>query len=108
VVLSILLATLSKPSAVIFPGVIAVYEISKRKKEVITFFKCHWIFLISLLILSAIFTFILMKVMFEAGGIKHYKGIASQVTFWFAFMCSCKTLGFFFSRSITRQLILSW
>jgi len=74
VVLSILLATLSKPSAVIFPGVIAVYEISKRKKEVITFFKCHWIFLISLLILSAIFTFILMKVMFEAGGIKHYKG----------------------------------
>jgi tetratricopeptide (TPR) repeat protein len=74
VVLSILLATLSKPSAVIFPGVIAVYEISKRKKEVIPFFKRHWVFLISLLILSAIFTFILMKVMFEAGGIKHYKG----------------------------------
>jgi len=74
VVLSILLATLSKPSAVIFPAVIAVYEISKRKREVITFFKCHWVFLISLLILSAIFTFILMKVMFEAGGIKHYKG----------------------------------
>jgi len=74
VVLSILLATLSKPSAVIFPGVIAVYEISKRKKEVIPFFKRHWLFLISLLILSAIFTFILMKVMFEAGGIKHYKG----------------------------------
>ena len=74
VVLSILLATLSKPSAVIFPGVIAVYEISKRKKGVITFFKRHWVFLISLLILSAIFTFILLKVMFEAGGIKHYKG----------------------------------
>jgi tetratricopeptide (TPR) repeat protein len=74
VVLSILLATLSKPSAVIFPGVIAVYEISKRKKEVIPFFKRHWIFLVSLLILSAVFTFILMKVMFEAGGIKHYKG----------------------------------
>jgi protein O-mannosyl-transferase len=74
VVLSILLATLSKPSAVIFPGVIAVYEISKRKKEVVTFFKRHWVFLILLLILSTIFTFILMKVMLEAGGIKHYKG----------------------------------
>ncbi|MGA2515132.1 MAG: hypothetical protein ABSG44_01135 [Thermodesulfobacteriota bacterium] len=74
VVLSILLATLSKPSAVVFPGVIAVYEISKRKKEVVTFFKRHWVFLILLLILSTIFTFILMKVMLEAGGIKHYKG----------------------------------
>ncbi len=74
VVLSILLATLSKPSAVIFPGVIAVYEISKRKKGFITFFKRHWVFVIALLILSATFTFILLKVMFEAGGIKHYKG----------------------------------
>ena len=74
VVLSILLATLSKPSAVIFPGVIAVYEISKRKKGVVTFFKRHWVFLILLLMLSAVFTFILLKVMFEAGGIKHYKG----------------------------------
>ncbi|MCJ7782982.1 MAG: tetratricopeptide repeat protein, partial [Desulfobacterales bacterium] len=74
VVLSILLATLSKPSAVIFPGVIAVYEIAKRKKGFITFFKRHWVFLFSLLILSAIFTFILMKVMLEAGGIKQYKG----------------------------------
>lgn len=74
VVLSILLATLSKPSAVIFPGVIAVYEIAKRKKEVISFFKHHWIFFICLLVISAIFIFILMKVMFEAGGIKHYKG----------------------------------
>jgi tetratricopeptide (TPR) repeat protein len=74
VVLSILLATLSKPSAVIFPGVIAVYEIAKRKRGVMNFFIHHWVFLISLLIISAIFTFILMKVMFEAGGIKHYKG----------------------------------
>jgi tetratricopeptide (TPR) repeat protein len=74
VVLSILLATLSKPSAVIFPGVIAVYEISKREKGVVTFFKRHWVFLILLLTLSAIFTFILLKVMLEAGGIKHYKG----------------------------------
>jgi tetratricopeptide (TPR) repeat protein len=74
VVLSILLATLSKPSAVIFPGVIAVYEIANRKKGVISFFVRHWIFLVTLLIISAIFIFILMKVMFEAGGIKPYRG----------------------------------
>jgi len=74
VVLSVLLATLSKPSAVIFPGVIAAYEISKRKSGVITFFKHHWVFIISLLILSTIFTLILLKVMLEAGGIRHYKG----------------------------------
>jgi tetratricopeptide (TPR) repeat protein len=74
VVLSVLVAILSKPSAVVFPGIIAVYEISKRKRRVITFFKHHWVFFISLLILSAIFTLILLKVMFEAGGIKHYKG----------------------------------
>ncbi len=74
VVLSILLATLSKPSAVIFPGVIAVYEIAKRKREIVNFLIHHWIFFACLLVISAIFTFILMKVMFEAGGIKHYKG----------------------------------
>ncbi len=74
VVLSILLAILSKPSAVIFPAVIAVYEISKREKGFKSFFKRHWVFLIILLILSAIFTFVLMKVMLEAGGIKHYRG----------------------------------
>jgi Flp pilus assembly protein TadD len=81
VVLSILLAILSKPSAVIFPAVIAIYEISKRGKGVMSFFKRHWVFLIILLALSAIFTVILMKVMDEAGGIKQYRGgsIASNV-----------------------------
>ncbi len=74
VVLCILLATLSKPSAVVFPGVIAVYEISKRGKEFISFCKHHYVFLLSLLILSTIFSFILLKVMLDAGGIKHYKG----------------------------------
>jgi tetratricopeptide (TPR) repeat protein len=74
VVLSILFAILSKPAAIVFPGVIAVYEIAKRKDGIMSFLKSHWVFLASLLILSAIFTFILMKVMFEAGGIKHYKG----------------------------------
>jgi protein O-mannosyl-transferase len=74
VVLSILFAILSKPAAIVFPGVIAVYEIAKRKDEIMSFLKSHWVFLASLLILSAIFTFILLKVMLEAGGIKQYKG----------------------------------
>jgi tetratricopeptide (TPR) repeat protein len=74
VVISILFAILSKPAAIVFPGVIAVYEIAKRKDGIMSFLKSHWVFLASLLILSAIFTFILLKVMVEAGGIKHYKG----------------------------------
>ena len=74
VFLSILFAILSKPAAIVFPVVIAVYEIAKRKDGIMSFLKSHWVFLASLLILSAIFTFILMKVMFEAGGIKQYKG----------------------------------
>ena len=74
VLFSILLATLSKPSAVIFPGVILVYEIAKRRGGVITFLKNHWVFVSLSLVLSAIFIFILMKVMLEAGGIKPYRG----------------------------------
>ena len=74
VFLSILFAILSKPAAIVFPGVIAVYEIAKRKDGIMSFLKSHWVFLASLLILSGIFTFILMNVMLEAGGIKQYKG----------------------------------
>jgi Flp pilus assembly protein TadD len=70
----ILMATLSKPSAVVFPGVILLYEVTKSGKKWVSFFKTHWIFLSLCLIISVIFTFILLKVMFEAGGIKHYKG----------------------------------
>jgi protein O-mannosyl-transferase len=74
VIFSIFLATLSKPSAVVFPGVILVYEISKSGKKWISFVKTHWVFFSLSLIISVIFTFILLKVMLEAGGIKQYKG----------------------------------
>ena len=73
-IFSILLATLSKPSAVVFPGVILLYEVTKSGKKWVNFFKTHWVFLGLSLIISIIFTFILLKVMFEAGGIKPYKG----------------------------------
>jgi tetratricopeptide (TPR) repeat protein len=71
---SFLLAILSKPSAVVFPGVILIYEIARRKENLKRFIRDHWLFLSLSLILSAIFTFIMMKVMLEAGGIKHYRG----------------------------------
>ncbi len=74
VFLFILLAILSKPSAVVFPGVIIVYEIARRKEDLIDFFRRHWIFLLASLVLSGIFISIMMKVMFEAGGIKPYRG----------------------------------
>jgi tetratricopeptide (TPR) repeat protein len=74
VLFAILLAILSKPSAVVFPAIIVLYEITRKQERLMTFLKKHWAFLGLSVILSAIFTFILMKVMFEAGGVKHYRG----------------------------------
>jgi tetratricopeptide (TPR) repeat protein len=81
VIFFVLFAMLSKPSAVVFPAVIIVYEIAKRKVGLINLLKRHWVFLLVSLVLSAIFTFILLKVMVEAGGIKPYRGdsIATNV-----------------------------
>jgi Flp pilus assembly protein TadD len=81
VTLSVVLAILSKPSAVVFPGVIIVYEMAKRKEGLINLIKHHWVFLLISLVLSALFTSILLKVMFESGGIKQYRGgsIATNV-----------------------------
>jgi hypothetical protein len=56
-------AILSKPSAVVFPGVIIIYEIARRKEKLFSFLKSHWIFLAVSIVLSAFFIFILMKVL---------------------------------------------
>jgi hypothetical protein len=40
----------------------------------IAFLKRHWVFFGFSLMVSAIFTFILLKVMLDAGGIKAYHG----------------------------------
>jgi tetratricopeptide (TPR) repeat protein len=74
VLVSLLFAILSKPSAVVFPGIIILYEITLAKEKSIGFIKKHWVFLSAALLVSGIFTFIMMKVMFEAGGIKNYRG----------------------------------
>ena len=70
----ILLAILSKPSAVVFPAAILVYEIAQRESKWMDFIKSHRIFLASLMLISVIFAFILIKVMWEAGGVKPYRG----------------------------------
>jgi len=74
VILFVVFAILSKPSAVVFPGVILVYEIARRKEKLFSFLKNHWFFFAVSMVLSAVFIFILMKVMVEAGGIKPYRG----------------------------------
>jgi tetratricopeptide (TPR) repeat protein len=91
----ILLATLSKPSAVIFPGVIIIYEIARKKEGLISFFKKHWVFWCLSLAVSAIFTFILMKVMVEAGGIKSYRGdslLSNFIVSLYIFLLNIKLL----------------
>ncbi len=72
--LSIVLAILSKPSAVVFPGVIVIYEIARRKEKVVPFLRRHWLFFSLSIGISAVFTFILMRAMIESGGIKPYYG----------------------------------
>lgn len=74
VIVFVVFAILSKPSAVVFPAVIIVYEMAKRREGLINLLKHHWVFLLVSVVLSALFTFILLKVMFEAGGIKQYPG----------------------------------
>ena len=95
VIVFVVFAILSKPSAVVFPAVIIGYEIAKRKVGLINLLKRHWVFLLVSLVLSAIFTFILLKVMVESGGIKQHRGdsIATNVlVFMYVFLQNIKLL----------------
>jgi tetratricopeptide (TPR) repeat protein len=94
---SILFAALSKPSAVVFPGVILIYEIARKKEGLITFLKKYWVFTAFSIIVSVVFSFILMKVMLEAGGIKPYHGdtfLKNVLVSVYAFLRSVKLLLF--------------
>jgi Flp pilus assembly protein TadD len=95
VLFSILLATLSKPSSVVFPGIIMIYEITIGKENIFNHLKKHWIFWSLSLIISAIFILILMKVMIEAGGIKPFRGdsfLSNALIPLYAFLYSIKLL----------------
>jgi protein O-mannosyl-transferase len=74
VLLSILLATLSKPSAVVFPAVLLVYEISLRQAQWIHSLKRRRFFFGLSILISLIFVFVLLKVMLDAGGVKAFRG----------------------------------
>ncbi len=97
IVFCILLAILSKPSAVVFPAVLLVYELALGKKRWIDFIKRHgWFFSFSFL-LSAVFTFILIKVMLDAGGIKPYYGgtfLNNLLVSFYVFLYNIKLLVF--------------
>ncbi len=71
---AILLAVLSKPSAIVFPAVLLVYEIARRPKGWLGFVKRHWLFFAVSIMISIIFVGIMMKVMLDAGGVKPYRG----------------------------------
>ena len=74
VLFATLLAILSKPSAIVFPAVIIIYEIAQRKNKLLDFVKSHWFFFVLLIFISIIFLSILIKVMLDAGGVKPYRG----------------------------------
>ncbi|OGP90889.1 MAG: hypothetical protein A2157_05450 [Deltaproteobacteria bacterium RBG_16_47_11] len=95
VLLSILLAILSKPSAIVFPGVILVYEIAQRKDRWLDLIRHHWPFWVLAFFISCLFTYILMKVMLDAGGIKPYHGgtfFNNLLVSFYAFLYNLKLL----------------
>ncbi len=95
VLFSLLLAILSKPSAVVFPGVVLVYEVSRAKERWHDFVKQHWIFFAIAFLLSALFILILVKVMEEAGGFKPYRGgtfLNNLLISFYAFLYNIKLL----------------
>jgi len=97
VLLCVLLSILSKNSAVVFPAVVLLYEIAREKDKFFTFLKNHWVFWGALLTLSALFAFIMIRVMVTAGGIKPYHGgsfLHNSLIPFYSFFYSIKLLAF--------------
>ena len=97
VLLSILLATLSKPSAVIFPAVLVIYEMAFRRNQWIDFIKKHWIFFSLSTIIPLLLAFVLFRVMLNAGGIKPYHGgtfLNNLLVSFYVFLYNIKLLVF--------------
>jgi tetratricopeptide (TPR) repeat protein len=95
VLVAILLATLSKPSAVVFPAVLLVYEMALTKNRWMDFVKRHWVFFVLSIIVSTIFTFILLRVMVNAGGVKAYHGgsfVNNLLVSFYVFLYNIKLL----------------
>jgi tetratricopeptide (TPR) repeat protein len=94
---AILLATLSKPSAIVFPGVLLVYEVTRNRGTWMEFVKKHWVFFLGSACISVIFVSILIQVMIDAGGVKPYRGGSLFNNFlvsYYAFLYNIKLLMF--------------
>jgi len=95
VLFSLLLAILSKPSAVVFPGIVLVYEIARTKGRWYDFVKQHRAFFAIAFSLSALFIFVLIRVKIEAGGFKPYRGgnfLNNLLISFYAFIYNIKLL----------------
>jgi protein O-mannosyl-transferase len=94
---AILLATLSKPSAIVFPAVLLVYEIARNRKTWVQFVRKHWLFFVCSAAISVLFVSILIQVMVDAGGVKPYRGGSLFNNFlvsFYAFLYNIKLLAF--------------
>jgi Flp pilus assembly protein TadD len=110
VLFTFLLAVLSKPSAIVFPALILVYEIAQRKNKWIKFLKSHWLFFTLSIIISIIFVSILMKVMLDSGGVKPYRGgsfFNNLLVSFYAFLYNIKLLIFTLNYSAAYTLPVS-
>ena len=110
VLLSVLLATLSKPSAVVFPGVILIYEIAARGKGISEFIRRHWLFMGCAIAISLVFTAVLIKVMVDAGGVKPYRGgdfFSNLLVSFYAFLYNIKLLFFTINYSAAYTIDVS-
>ena len=110
VLFAMLLAVLSKPSAVVFPATILVYEIAKRKNTWMDFTRSHRVFLAILILISIIFAFIMIKVMWEAGGVKPYRGgsfFNNLLISFYIFIHNIKLLIFTVNYSAAYTILIS-
>jgi tetratricopeptide (TPR) repeat protein len=103
-------AVLSKPSAVVFPAIILLYEIASGQERFISFIKRHWLFVSAALMISAVFAFIMLKVMLEAGGIKHFRGtdfLSNSLVCLYVFLHAIKLLIFTLNYSAAYSFVVS-
>ncbi len=110
ILFSMLLAILSKPSAIVFPAIILVYEITQRKNGWVDFVRNHRLFFALSILISIIFTYILIKVMLDAGGIKSYRGgsfFQNLLVSFYAFLYSIKLLIFTLNYSAAYTIPIS-
>jgi Tfp pilus assembly protein PilF len=111
VLLVFLLAVLSKPSAVVFPAILLIYEVALRKERWIDFVKRHWFFFALSIFISVIFVITMMKVMVEAGGIKPYHGgtfFNNLLVSFYIFLYNIKLLAFTVNYSAAYTIRVSY